>query len=200
MIFVILAPVVYHYVKKTGIGGLIILYLAYVLNCWIKLPGFSAEGFFYFSLGAYFAIHHVDFTDFFKKHWIVAASIACHLVIAMVLTFGNQMLLWGYAKRLFTLYGIGATIGIVALLFQKQYIKVHPILSNSSFLVYAAHARIVLPYMISLSNRLIPITCQTALITKYFMAPCITVILLVGCYSLLNRWTPKLLAFLTGGR
>ena len=199
MVFVILAPLVFQYIKKTGIIGLIILYLAYVLDFWVKIPGFSAEGLFFFAFGAYFAIHGIDFSTLFKKHWIAATVIACPLVIAMVLTYGIHDDIWGYARRLFTLFGGASTIGIVALLFEKQRLKNLPLLSNSSFFIYAAHGTMVLPILQSGIGKILP-SNQIGLIIGYFLAPFMTVAILVFCYYYLSNWMPKTIAVLTGGR
>ena len=199
MVVVILTPLVFQYVKKTGIIGLIMLYLVYVLDFKVKISGFSSEGLFFFSLGAFFAIHDIDFSILFKKHWIPAMVLACPLVAVMVLTYGCNNDLWGYACRLFTLVGTVSTIGIVALLFEKQRIKKHPLLSNSTFLVYAAHGIIVLPIMKFILGKILP-SNQLGLIIRYFMAPFMTVAILVLCYNYLSKWMPKMTAILTGGR
>lgn len=199
MVFVILAPVVFYYVKKTGIIGLAILYLAFVTNIWLNVPGFSAEGLFYFSLGAYLSIHRIDFTEVCRKYLAIAACLAVPLLLVMVFTYGNHQDVWGYARRCFTLFGATATIGTVARLFQNGKIRVHPLLSKSSFLVYAAHGSIVLPFMQFVLGSVLPYN-QFWLIIKYFSVALLTVALLVACYWLLSRCMPKTLSVLTGGR
>ena len=199
MVFVIIAPAVFYYVKKTGIVGLFILYLAYVLDFWIKVPGFSAEGLFFFSLGAYLSLHRMDFTLLFKKCWITATCLAIPLVIAIVFTYGNNDSAWGYTNRLFTLLGTVATVGIVATLFQQERIKVHKLLTSSSFFVYAAHGTIVLPPIKFALEKILP-NNQIGLIVSYFVSPFITVALLVLCYYYLRKWMPKTISVLSGGR
>lgn len=199
LVFVLLTPLVFQYVKKTGILGSIILYLAYVFNLWGMIPGLSEEGLCFFSLGAYFALYGIDFSSLFRKHWITAAIIACPLVIAMVLTDGDYDVLWGYARRLFTLFGSVSTIGLVALLFEKQRIKNYPLLSNSSFFIFAAHGTIVLPFMQSIVGKLLPGN-QIGLIIGYFTAPFITIVVLVICYYYFSKWIPKTMSVINGGR
>ena len=199
MVFVLLAPLIFQFVKKTGIVGLIILYLAYLLNLWGDVPGLSSEGLFFFTLGAYFATHSIDFSAVFRKYWIAATVIACPLVVAMVLTFGSNNDLWGYARRLFTLFGTASTVGIVALLFEKQRLKNHLVLSESSFMVYAAHGPIVLPIMQAVARKILPDN-QIGLIVQYFTATIATIAILVLCYCLLKKLMPKTMSVLTGGR
>ena len=201
MVFVLLAPVIYQLLKKTKLFGLTSLYLVYFLNIWVDLPGLSAEGLFFFSAGAYFAIHGIDFTSLLRKRQIIIAAtlISCPLVITMVLTYGNYNNLWGYACRAFTLSGVASTIGIVALLFKKQRLKVHPLLSSSSFFVYAAHGTIVFPRIKVILDKVLPYN-QFWLIVSYFAMPVLTIALLVLCYYFLSNWMPKTLSVLTGGR
>ena len=42
-----------------------------------------------------------------------ATAIAVMLLVPMVLAYGNDDELWGYAHRVFTLFGAASTIGIV---------------------------------------------------------------------------------------
>ena len=199
MVFVVLAPIIFQYIKRMGIVGLSILYLAYVLNYWIKFPGFSAEGLFFFAMGAYFSIHNIDFTAFFRNHVVISTIIALPFVIMMVLTYGDHDELWGYARRLFTLFGSASTIGIVAFLFERNLLKVKHLLSNSSFFVYAAHGTIVLPIIIFILGKILPAN-RIFLIIKYFSAPAITIAILVFCYYCLQKWMPRTISVLTGGR
>lgn len=199
IVFVIISPIIYCFVKKTGIVGIVILYIANVLNIWGNVPGFSEEGLFFFSLGAFFSIRRLDFTAICKKHLIIAICVAIPLILAMVYTYGNNNNVWRYARRLFSLFGSAATIGIVVLLFQKGKIQVHQLLSKSTFLVFAAHGTIVLPYIRMALGKVLP-SNQIGLIIKYFSAPLFTVALLVLCNYLLSKLMPKTLSVLTGGR
>ncbi len=199
IVFVILTPVIYQFVKRLKIWGMIVLYAIYVIELWSWVPGFSAEGLFFFTLGAFFSTNQIDFISFSKKYWLYATPFACGLLIAIVLSKGNDEIMWGYYRRLFTFFGSIATIGLVAKLMEGGKIEVNKKLSNSSFFVFAAHGTIVLPLMQLITGRLLPIN-QFGLIVKYFTAPLLTVILLVIVYSLLSKWFPKLMAILTGGR
>ena len=200
IVFVILSPAVFLYAKKTGIVGLILLYGAYFTAALAKIPGlFYINGLFFFTLGAYLSIRKIDFTELFKRWRTVAACIAVPLLITIFFTFGIHTDVWKFTHRAFTLFGSVATIGIVASLFQKGRLKVRPLLSASTFLIYAAHGTIVLPQTQSILGKILPLN-QIGLTIKYFTAPLLTVVLLVLCYWCLNRWLPKTTAVLTGGR
>lgn len=197
MVFILLAPVVYYYVKKTGIIGIILLYLSSFL--WRGVPGLSTGALFFFSFGAFLSVRRIDFALFFKKYWIVTACIALPLVVMMVLTYGNNSHAWEFIHKVYTLFGSSAVIGFVAFLFQNNKIRVHPLLSKSTFLVYAAHDRMVLLIMMILLGKVLPGN-QLGLIVRYFTAPLLTIVTLVLCYYFLGKWMPRTLSVLTGGR
>lgn len=196
MVFVTLAPVIHHYVRKTGIAGLILLYTAYLIQLW-KVPGLSLEGLFFFSFGAFLSIRKMDFADFFQTRRIAAACIAVPLVLIMVLAYGNNDAAWGYARRLFTPFGASCTIGMAAWLIQRQRMSIHPFLSQSTFFVFAAHGTIVLPLIYTTLGKILP-SSQIGLVIRYFTAPLLTVAVLVISYYYLSKWMPKTLYFLTG--
>ena len=199
IVLVVLSPLIYIYAKKAGIVGLVLLFAAYILLFPLGRRGLFMIGLFYFTLGAYLSIRKIDFTELFKRWRIVAACIAVPLLVTIFFSFSNNTVVWEYSHRVFTLFGAVATIGIVASLLQKGYLKVRPLLSNSAFFVYAAHGTIVLPLMQSVLGKILPGN-QIGLIIRYFAAPLLTVVLLVLCYWCLNRWLPKTTAVLTGGR
>ena len=199
IVFVILSPVLFYYVKKTGLVGLVLLFVAYVFNLFGSVPGLSKEGLLFFSLGAFLSIRRIDFTAICKKYLNIATCVGVPLVLAMVYTYGNNDEAWGYAHRLFTLFGSATTIGIAAMLLQKGRIQYHQLLSKSSFLVFAAHGTIVLPFFQFVLSKVLP-NNQIGLIIKYFSAPLFTVAVLVLCYFFLSKWMPNTLSILTGGR
>lgn len=199
IVVVLFTPVVYYYLKKTRLFGLILLYLTYFFKVWVDWSGFSVEGFFFFSLGAYFSIYRIDFTSLFKRYWIIALSISVPLLLIMTCTYGINSSIYRYSCRLFTLSGTICTFGIVALLFQNKLIKVHGFLSNSSFFIYAAHGPIVLPMVIFALWKVLP-SSEIGLVILYFLTPILTISILLICYYYLSRWMPKTMAILTGGR
>ena len=199
IVIVVAAPLIYLCVKRTNFIGLILLFILYFFEKNPTCPGLSAEGFFFFSWGAFFSIRRLDFTEPFRKHWIVATCLAVPFLIMMVLTYGNNDDLWEYARKGLALFGCPATIGIVSLLFERKRLKVHHTLSNSSFLIYAAHARIVLPIVEGALGKMAP-RSPLGLIVSYFAEASITVAILVLCYYCLSKWTPKSFSFITGGR
>ena len=199
MVIVVAAPLIHLFVKRTKFIGLILLFVLYVFEKNPTFPGLSAEGFFFFSWGAFFSINRRSFTESFRKYWLAATCLSIPFLIMMVLTRGHNDALWEYVRKGFALFGCPATIGIVSLLLENKRLRVYPTLSNSSFLIYAAHARIVLPIVEGGLGKIAP-SSQSGLIVSYFAEVAMTVIILVLCHYCLSRWTPKAYSFITGGR
>lgn len=199
IVFVVVSPIIYEYVKKTRLFGLVSLYVLYFLFGGHRIPGFSAEGLFYFSCGAYYSLNRIDFTSLFRKYWIVSLCFAFPLLISIIFTYGYDEIIYGYERRLFTLFGSFSVIGIASILMKKNWIKVHPLLTKSSFFIFAAHGTIVLPLVLHFFSILFPEN-QMSLICMYFSAPILVIIILVLLYDLFSCWMPRTMGVLTGGR
>ena len=200
IILVILSPIIHYYLKKTGILGLVILGILYIFRWWKEIPGLELSGFYFFSLGGFFSINQIDFSSFFKKYRLLSTSLAVPLLAGIVFTYGNNNVFFPELRGLFTIFGSASVIGIVSYLIGNKKIHERAFLSNSSFLIFAAHNVMLLLMVMLKMNKAFPSTSQIALTIKYFAAPSITIAILLGCYYLMNRWTPRLLAFLTGRR
>ena len=200
IILVALSPVLHFIVRKTHIYGLLVLLVLYLSDFWIHIPGFSSAGFFFFSFGALFSIRQLDFTVPFRKYWIPAFVLALPCLIGMTMTFVERLKFWEYLQRPFTLFGSIAVIGMVASLFGRGRLRVHPLLSESSFFIFAAHGTIVLPFVNYCMLRLLPHDGQVMRFVVFLLTGTVIILVLLGIYVLMRRWMPKTLSFLTGNR
>lgn len=194
MILNLLAPLIYVYVRRTRIFGIVILFLLYFFNYWTTLPGFEATGFFFYSLGALISISQLDMPDLCRKIRLPTAIAAVPLLLLMILSHGHNPPLWEYTHRIFALIGSISTIGIVTHFIDR--IKVSDFLSKSAFFVYAAHGTIVLPLVQHILRRLLP----SSLVIQYLSAPLLTIGILLLCYWLLTLYMPRITKILVGGR
>lgn len=199
LVFIMLAPVIHFFLKKTGVLGLIVLFFSYLFNLWGRVPGLSEEGLFFFASGAYFSIRKIDFTRLCKSHLVIAAFVSIPLLMIMVFTYGNNDVVWRYAHRLFTVSGSCCTIGMATILLQKKTIRNYRLLSGSSVFIYTAHYPVVLSLMQVAFGYLLSGN-QMVLLGGYLLAPLCTVTLLIACFYFLNKWMPKTISVLTGGR
>ena len=139
IILVIFSPIIQYFVKKTGIIGLLILGILYYFRWWIKIPGFECIGFMFLSLGAFFSIKKIDFASLFQNYRQLITCFALPSLVGMVLTYGNNNAIYIKLCDFFTLFGSASIIGIVSYLISNNKLHERALLSNSSFLIYAAH-------------------------------------------------------------
>ena len=197
LVFVTVAPIIFLFLKKLKIMGLSLLYIAYQL-CQGTIAVLWLEGLFFFSFGAFFSICMKDFYLCFTKFRYIPAIVCVLLLIAIVFTYSDFPVSCEVCRRLLTLIGTVAVIAIVGKYADNGRLKGIQLLSKSSFLVYAAHG-LILPYLLFAMRRTLPQT-QLVLILDYFIAPFLTIIILVFAYKLLNRLMPKTSLILLGGR
>jgi len=94
--------------------------------------------------------------------------------------------------------GIFAAVTIVNWLLDKRKIKNVPFLADSSFFIFALHmifigdlGKIIVKYTF--------IDSPIYMAVLYFLVPIVDILICLGLYWLLRRYTPRLCALLTGG-
>lgn len=199
IVLCLFAPVIHWILRKTKGWVLALLYPLYLLDIWIPLEGFSAEGLLFFGLGAFLRMNGQDMTAVFGR-FRIASYILLPLAIALcVLTYGNEVS-WGYARRLLTLPGTAAAFNVCARLIKKGRLKDNRFLAECSFPVFAGHAIGLTVFMDLLVNKLIPGTGDAVLFLKYLLRPTFIVLIIMAVFYLAKRFIPKTTALFTGGR
>lgn len=72
VVLCLFAPVIHWILRKTKGWVLALLYPLYMLDIWIPLEGFSAEGLLFFSLGAFLQMNGQDMTAVFGRFKIAS--------------------------------------------------------------------------------------------------------------------------------
>lgn len=199
MIAIVFSPIVYLIVKKTSIG-IICLTISYFI-----LPHMTA--WYFFSLGAYFAVQQRDFIALSNKLFKYAVVIGTLSLITLI-AIGNIF-------KAAELYIISSMIVVVAVaakcsshcgkycrFFSKycrtawQYIGGR---YDPSFFLFCYHT---LPLMIikKISSSFLADKSEWLWIVDYFFNPIIVTIIGVVLYKYLYKYAPRLLSFITGGR
>ncbi len=198
MIAIICAPIVYGFIKKAGYFLPIVLGLAwYFIDPYdLGYPHQLVTAFFFFSWGAFYSIHRMDFTAVFRKLSFVPWL---YIVAAATDTFTKEQAYNGYIHNIGILLGIVSVVIIVAHLLEKGTIRVNPFLAGASFFLFALHTLILHNFGAILFA---PIRSDSPyfLIIFYFVVPALTILICLGLYKLLTRYCPTLASLLTGGR
>ena len=191
------SPLIYAFVKNTKQYGLYLLGALFILNIWIPLEGFSVIGFFFYSIGAYYAIFHKGMAESFKKFSPFAYALAVALLSGLLVTFGRH---WSaqYILRCFQIVGVISIFNIAVMLVKNGGNPVSR-LADSSFFIYASHIFLLTAIAFILS-KIIPGTSQLLLAIKYLLAPALTIVISEGAYKILKRVCPNFLSFICGNR
>lgn len=191
------SPAVFVFVKYSRQYGLCLLALLFILNLWIPLKGFSAIGFCFYSVGAFFAIFSRSLVETFRRvRWISYCGALVLLVTSTVL-FGRH---WSaeYILRIFQIFGVVAGFNLAASLMRNQE-GLTARLAESSFFIYASHI-LLLSGVTFLLSKAISDTGQVMLAVKYLLSAAITVAICEGIYQLVKRICPGFLSFMCGNR
>ncbi len=199
IILCFLAPAIHYIIKKTKGWILAIIYLLYCIDVWIPWEGFSSEGFFFFSLGAFMQMRGKDILVTFGHFRFMSYILTVSTLVLCVLTYGNAPI-WNYARRLLTLPGTIASFNICAGLLNKGWWKDSPFLAECSFPVYAGHAVGLTMITDILFNKLFPSTRDVDFFLRFSLRSTVIILFIMGIYYLAKRFLPKTTALFTGGR
>lgn len=178
-----------------------LLGLCFLLHIMIPIPGFDFKTFFFFSIGAYFAIEAKNIAEYARRFNYF------YIPAAIILLIACTMLQDKYLMGIYIICGVFASFALCSFLIEKYKIKPIAVLVNSCFFVYAFHPiRIFIletPRTVCrkvLERFIIGNSTYIQLSISYLLTPFLTAAMCVGIYYLLKRFAPKLTAVLTGNR
>ncbi|GAA4175457.1 acyltransferase [Sphingobacterium ginsenosidimutans] len=197
MVVIVFSPIVYILIKKLKAYAVIILGLLWFFNPFFYLPGLSIVSFFFFTAGAYFSIHKMNFVEVLKPMLRALAPLYI-LIVAMAVYFASAGW-WSY------LYCAGVVVGLLLAITVSAYFidsgkwHLNPFLTNGSFFIYAYH-RLPLVFVIKILFQWLHPRSDGALLLLYLACPAIVILLGLLIYSLLRQWMPRFTAVISGGR
>lgn len=199
MVLCLLTPIIKVYItylKKFGIYILGAIWL-FKLPIGIGFPGFNETSLFFFAFGAYYSIHKESFVSFFNSFYSLIYYIYPVFVVLVFVT--QQLEINSYLSKLCILLGIIFFFRLLQLLVEKRNWDKVPNIWNASFFIFLAHEPFQRLFRKVLFKIIVP-NSEQMLIALYFFAPIFVICTLCLVYKCLSRKTPRLLAFITGGR
>jgi surface polysaccharide O-acyltransferase-like enzyme len=201
MVIVLLTPVLYLYIKKFKIYGVLLLSILWYLNCWFSFMGthgLSIIALFFFTVGAWFSINKKNLVEELDKIKNISFYLYPLIVIIDLLTKGSN---YNYLiSRLGILFGIAFFFNLVSYLLNNGKIKVNAFLSASSFFIFAIHMPWLLSPIKKIFFKLFEPTSDLPLTLFYFMVPLLVVFISLILYYLLKRFCPAFTKIIIGGR
>ena len=200
IIVVIFSPLIYYFLKYTSFFGILFLFTAYITRIWISLPGFSITAFFFFSLGAYFALHNKNIIIFSRRYGKIYSFISIVLFLSCVWYNGKNTTIGSNIIPIYTVSTIFLLFNITSIIVEKYRLKANPILLKSCFFVYASHAVYILSLTSTSIHHIIYGNDGIDKIICYILTPFITAGICVFIYYILTKYFPKIALPLTGFR
>ncbi len=195
LILSLISPLIFYLVKY-----LREVFLILTAIWWMSTPhnAFTSQTIFFFSLGAYFSVINIDPLTILQRHKNIFSIL--FFSFAIIDIFTHSMFSCSYALQL---HRLSIIFNLPFLFILSDYciheLHIKAIYPNSVFFIYCAHY----PICTALRKSMAVICFQnstTLNIALYFICVCLTIIICVSMYSILNRYFPKIKNILTSGR
>lgn len=197
MVVLCFTPILYVFLRQREVHSPIMpffflatFFFLYATRISLIVPGFSAESFFYFSLGACLSLHRLSLTEFFVPYRFLLSILACVLFVVEV-AFDSNYSFWGnIIHPFYILFGIISILSGTALLIEK----VNPENSimfwvegqrHGSFFLFAVHS-MILPW-VGKALHLLPLPA----LLFYLLRIMIVVVLCMVSYRIIYRLSPR---------
>ena len=199
IIIFLISPILYWCIKRFGIWFISLLLFCNVSGFMPQMPG-TPDGIFYFSIGAYFAIFNMNIVSFLKKIKNIAYISTVVLLPLMVFCDGSYSDVGNILYPFWVLVLMVSYFNIATAIVSRGWLMQPASMPKSSFFIYCLHAMLVMGYCGSFMMKLIPSDNWFLASVRYMLVPLLCVTVCYAIYMIMNRYTPKLLAVLTGNR
>lgn len=200
IVVLLISPLVYFFVTKTKYVGLALVGMLYIFNIWIPLEGFSANAFFFFSLGAFLRIQGKNILVEFQKVKVQAVIIAVTALVLMLLFEGKNTIWSKVFVRLYIVAGVISIFNLAGYIISRRKSAVNFFLSKGSFFIYLVHCIFVIQFSDRLINIVIPNNTQIFILIKYLLTVALTIGICLIIFYIMKKKAANILAFFMGGR
>ena len=206
MVVVVFTPFIHWLIRTFHFLPVLLFGMCYFTRLFIPVHGVSATCFFWFSLGAWFSIRGENMVVRLSRYRLPAIVVALLAIVPLVWYNGRKgdglspNPQWvHYLYYTYVVAAVLSLVGIAAGLLRQGRVKVHRGLARATFFIFLAHP-FVLTYVGRVVNHFVRDTCYPLMILAYLFRPLMAVALCLLIYRLLERYMPRLLAVVTGGR
>lgn len=200
----ILTPLIYFYIKKMKIYGVVLLFFAYVSGIWTTVPGFNIAAFFFFSTGAYFAFNQINIITFVKQNKYFILSICFVLFCITTIYDGSSTVIGQNIYPFFVCFGVFSAFYIASTIVEHYHIKPNKFLVSTCFFIYALHYAGLSGSPLALVQRvlhsLIPGQSSFENGVCYLLSPLVAAMLCIVVLVVLRKLCPKLTLLFSGNK
>lgn len=200
IVMTVLTPLVYGFLKLTRHYGVLFLALAYISGVWPSLPGLNISAVFFFCIGAYFSIYGKNLVDECRRVRKVAYVLAAVFLLLCIWFDGRNTSIGCVLYPFYIMSGVCAAFNVAADWLERGRVRVHPLLSHSTFFIYALHTILVLAVCQAAAQFVIRGDGVWVRTILYLLVPFLCVLVCLGIFLFMKRFFPRLLGILTGNR
>lgn len=193
MLLSLCTPLIWLLLSKLRHVGMLLLFALHMLVNIDPSISFPVS-IFYFSLGCYFAICHIDICHIADRlRWTIVPI----MILMLFSVLAHSTVLSRFAHIVFA---VGYLL-LGAFLTNQYRLAVPQWLTESVFFVYAMHTIAIMMILNKIFIRLIPDSSMAIfLFARLFIVGILTTMICVALYHLFKRFIPKTIAILTGNR
>lgn len=209
MVMLAISPVIHWIIRKRGKLYLGIIGIAYWLGIFCCSPGFSTNALFFFSLGAFAAIHAIDPVEWSHKHikWILPIFLCLWIIASLIVLPGDAQ---PFENLMFT-FGIPVCfwIGSADMKHKAEQSEtqkpVYSFLTGACFFVYCIHMVNfgnwnLLSWVGKVGQKIFNMDHPAVAAVAYLAEIGLIIAAGIMVYQLLKRFLPRVSRILTGGR
>lgn len=207
MCLTLLSPIIYFVIKKFKLYAVLLFGMFWFYgSCSDSLtgeaPGLICRlfvGLSFFSFGAYFSINKIDMVYQLGKYskmsfFMYPALGLLYIVLSYIIV---SPLVLGVIKTLNIFVGLFFAYNIAALIIEKGIFRVSSFLASSSFFIYVAHG-LIFDSIVKITLLSLKPISDFGVLGTYLLATTFVIMVLLGVYWLMRRYTPRLLGVLVG--
>lgn len=197
-IITLLAPIVFWYVRKTGWWGFWVAAAVYVLRIWPHTV--VSPQCLFFVFGAYWSMKRLPLGGLGRPVSFAVYKLTVCLTVLCVWRYNTY---WGWQiESVFRLTGCFAILCLANVVVSRHpHFRFPPLLTESSFFVYAIHVIFAIPLGFFLMKAVFRGSDSPALLSvKYVATICTVYGICVVTYAAMRQLFPTLLKWLCGQR
>lgn len=193
----LLTPVICLFIRKTGLWGIVLLYIVYLFGLELPLTGFSTTAILYFSAGCFLELNKVQLISVVREYGCNALFAAIVFLFIGVLL--NDCACHETVMKLFIPIGLLSFCYVIDGIYGSRLFRVFISLSGTVFFVYAVHAVYIINWSKGLFVHLLGDGAECMWLS-YFFVPILVLCVSLGLYRVLSLLFPRTLSLLCGNR
>lgn len=199
---IILAPVIYLFIKKFKLWYIAILFIAYISRIWTSIPGLQISACFFFSLGAFFSISNIKILPTIQKYRYTIIPLSIILLLVNISYDGVNTIIGQNIYPFFIITTVLSVFYLTSELVKKYKFMANKFLVSSCFFIYACH-KVIIPYLgspLDICSKILGYILPGMPIIRYLTTPFLTIFVCMSIMQICKKLLPGIIKWYTGNR